>query len=152
MEEKQDIRWHQRFNSFQQALGRLKEIVNNRVMKSLSELEEEGLIQRFEYTFELSWKMLQDLLKDRGYTEIKGPNLTLQQAFKDGYIIDHDGWRDMKRGRETTSHTYNEGSAAEIVKNIYEKYTHLLVELEKMMIKIQLKENNQQCLDLQITP
>jgi len=141
MEEKQDIRWHQRFNSFQQALGRLKETVNQRKPETLSELEKEGLIQRFEYTFELSWKMLQDLLKDRGYTDIKGPNPTLQQAFKDGYITDHDGWRNMKRGRETTSHTYNEGSATKIAGHIYAEYVKLLVELENTMLKIKTEEN-----------
>ena len=137
MDEKQDIRWQQRFNSFQQALNRLKEVVNQCEMESLSELEKEGLIQRFEYTFELSWKMLQDVLKYRGYSDIAGPNMTLQQAFKDGYITDHDGWRSMKKGRETTSHTYNEGSAIEIVKNIYEEYIKLLIELENKMVEIQ---------------
>ena len=140
MEQKQDIRWLQRLNSFRQALGRLKEIVNEYEPESLSELEKEGLIQRFEYTFELSWKMLQDLLKERGYTDIKGPNPTLQQSFKDGYIADHDGWRNMKRGRETTSHTYNEGSATEIVKNIYAEYANLLIELEDTMLKIKAME------------
>ena len=142
MEEKQDIRWLQRLNSFQQALSRLKEIVNQYKPENLSELEKEGLIQRFEYTFELSWKMLQDLLRYKGYTDIAGPNMTLQQAFKDGYITDHDGWRNMKRGRETTSHTYNEGSATEIVKNIYAEYAKLLIELENTMLKIRKEENN----------
>jgi nucleotidyltransferase substrate binding protein (TIGR01987 family) len=142
MDENQDIRWQQRFNSFQQALGRLKEIVNLYKPESLSELEKEGLIQRFEYTFELSWKMLQDVLKYRGYTDIAGPNMTLQQAFKDGYITDHDGWRNMKRGRETTSHTYNEGSATQIVKDIYNEYAKLLIELENTMLKIKTEENN----------
>jgi len=142
MDEKQDIRWLQRFNSFQLALGKLKEVVNHYKPEALSELEKEGLIQRFEYTYELSWKMLQDLLRYRGYTDIKGPTPTLQQAFKDDYITDHDGWRTMKRGREATSHTYNKADAAKIVEDIYEKYAKLLIELENTMLKIQEEENN----------
>jgi len=142
MEAKQDIRWLQRFNSFQLALGKLKEVVNQYKPENLSELEKEGLIQRFEYTYELSWKMLQDLLKHRGYTDFAGPNMTLQLAFKDNYITDHDGWRNMKRGREATSHTYNKADAAKIVEDIYREYAKLLIELENKMLKIRKKEND----------
>lgn len=135
MTNQEDIRWQQRFNSFQKALNRLKEVVDKTDRDSLSELEKEGVIQRFEYTFELSWKTLQDLLFHKGYSDVKGPNPVLAQSFKDGYITDHDGWRTMKKGRETTSHTYNEGDAANVVSNIYDKYVPLLKELEKRLIQ-----------------
>ena len=63
----QDIRWLQRYDSFHRANKRIQEITeSDKKVDDLSELEMEGLIQRFEYTFELGWKVLQDLLKYKG--------------------------------------------------------------------------------------
>ena len=106
---------------------------------SLSELEMEGLIQRFEYTFELGWKVLQDLLKYKGYEFVQGPNGTLQKAFEDNMITDHDGWRRMAKARVTTSHTYNEGDAIEIVRKIYEEYSLLLKQLDSRLNEEKLR-------------
>ena len=92
----QDIRWLQRYDSFHRANKRILDITeSDKTPDSLSELEMEGLIQRFEYTFELGWKVLQDLLKYKGYEFVQGPNGTLQKAFEDNMITDHDGWRRM---------------------------------------------------------
>ena len=99
----------------------------------------ESLIQRFEYTFELGWKVLQDLLKYKGYEFVQGPNGTLQKAFEDGLIADHDGWRRMAKARVTTSHTYNEGDAIEIVRNIYDEYSHLLQRLDDKLNEEKLR-------------
>ena len=99
------------------------------VWLQLTELEMEGLIQRFEYTFELAWKVLQDLLKYKGYEFVQGPNGTLQKAFEDNMITDHDGWRRMAKARIATSHTYNDGKASEIVEKIYTEYSILLKQL-----------------------
>lgn len=132
----QDIRWLQRYDSFHRANKRILDITESRItVEKLSELEMEGLIQRFEYTFELAWKVLQDLLKYKGYEFVQGPNGTLQQAFEDGLISDHDGWRRMAKARVTTSHTYNEGDAMQIAQKIYEEYYILLKQLD-----IKLKE------------
>jgi hypothetical protein len=84
-----DIRWLQRFSNLKKAFLRLKEAVDT---ENLSELEREGLIQRFEYTYELAWKTLQDLLEAKGYLDIKGPTPVFQQAFQDGYITDGEAW------------------------------------------------------------
>jgi hypothetical protein len=51
-------------------------------------MEQQGLIKAFEYTFELSWKTLQDLLKHKGYRDILGPRPVIEQSFQDGYIND----------------------------------------------------------------
>lgn len=132
----QDIRWLQRYDSFHRANKRILDITESGItVEKLSELEMEGLIQRFEYTFELAWKVLQDLLKYKGYEFVQGPNGTLQQAFEDGLISDHDGWRRMAKARVTTSHTYNEGDAMQIAQKIYEEYYILLMQLD-----IKLKE------------
>ena len=143
MESLEDIRWQQRFDSYQKALKKIVEVVDSHSdFNELSDLEKEGLIQRFEYTFELSWKTLQDLLKYKGYIDIKGPNMVLQKSLEDGYIQDHDGWRAMKKARETTSHTYNEGDAGEIVANIFGKYAPLFKDLESVLLKECQKQSN----------
>lgn len=95
-----DIRWQQRYNNFRKALAKLSEVLKKMQTEPLSELEKEGMIQRFEYTFELAWKTLQEFLKEKGYIEIAGPNATLTQALTDGYISDAEGWRKMKKSRE----------------------------------------------------
>ena len=136
----QDIRWLQRYDSFHRANKRILDITeSDKTPDSLSELEMEGLIQRFEYTFELGWKVLQDLLKYKGYEFVQGPNGTLQKAFEDNMITDHDGWRRMAKARVTTSHTYNEGDAIEIVRKIYEEYSLLLKQLDSKLNEEKLR-------------
>ena len=104
----QDIRWLQRYDSYCKACKRgLLVTESERKPYELTELEMEGLVQRFEYTFELAWKVLQDLLKYKGYEFVQGPNGTLQKAFEDNMITDHDGWRRMAKARIATSHTYS---------------------------------------------
>lgn len=127
----QDIRWIQRYNNYHRACGRILSVTESGIKPGdLSELEMEGLIQRFEYTFELAWKVLQDLLKYKGYEFMQGPNGTLKKAFEDGMISDHDGWRRMAAARVTTSHTYNEGEAEEVVKLIFDAFSPLLKDLD----------------------
>ena len=125
-----DVRWIQRFNNYKKALLKLSSVVERDDLDELSELETEGFIQRFEYTFELAWKTLQDLLHYKGYTDIAGPNPVLAQALQDGYIVDADQWRSMKKSRELTSHTYNSDTAEEIADNIIGSYYKLLKNLE----------------------
>ena len=134
----QDIRWLQRYDSFHRANKRILDITeSDKTPDSLSEME--GLIQRFEYTFALGWKVLQDLLKYKGYEFVQGPNGTLQKAFEDNMITDHDGWRRMAKARVTTSHTYNEGDAIEIVRKIYEEYSLLLKQLDSRLNEEKLR-------------
>lgn len=124
----EDIRWEQRFMNYKKALARLQAVQANE-LPSLSELEKEGLIQRFEYTYELAWKTLQEFLRYKGYIDFAGPNATLSLALQDGYITDADGWRKMKKSRELMSHTYDEGQADQIVSDIAGTFVHLLEQL-----------------------
>ena len=136
----QDIRWLQRYDSYCKACKRVLLVTESeRKPYELTELEMEGLVQRFEYTFELGWKVLQDLLKYKGYEFVQGPNGTLQKAFEDNMITDHDGWRRMAKARVTTSHTYNEGDAIEIVRKIYEEYSLLLKQLDSRLNEEKLR-------------
>ena len=94
MESKDDIRWIQRYDNYHKACQRVMEVTSgDKSVEDLTDLEREGLVQRFEYTFELAWKVLQDLMIYRGYDFVRGPNGTLQQALEDGLITNHDGWR-----------------------------------------------------------
>ena len=91
------------------------------------------MIQWFEYTFELAWKTLQDLLRHKGYLDISGPNPVLDQAFLDGYLNDAEGWKAMKKSRELTSHTYNSETAGDIADSIRYSYYRLLSDLARRL-------------------
>jgi nucleotidyltransferase substrate binding protein (TIGR01987 family) len=128
--EQKDIRWIQRFSNFKKALAKLSEAA---AIQKRSELEQEGLIQRFEYTYELAWKTLQDLLHDIGYNDIAGPTPVLTQALEDGYIKDRKGWQKMKKSRELTSHTYDSETAEEIAEDIIDTYIFLFNDLKERL-------------------
>jgi nucleotidyltransferase substrate binding protein (TIGR01987 family) len=124
--EAEDIRWQQRFSNLRKAFGQLERFVSE---KDLNEMEKQGLIKAFEYTFELAWKTMQDLFKDKGYTGIVGPRPVIEQAFQDGYIADGKGWMNMQISRNLTSHTYDEATANEIIASIRSSYVSLIREL-----------------------
>ena len=145
MEQKQDIRWIQRYANFHRACGRLLEVTEaDRFVDDLSELELEGLVQRFEYTFELAWKVLQDLLLYKGYEFMLGPNGTLKQAFEDGLITNHDNWRKMAKSRNTLSHIYDEEEVMPIVRLIYSDYATLLKQLDETLMSLSENQDYQQ--------
>jgi len=122
----QDIRWQQRFTNLNKAFTQLEKAVE---LGSYSDLEREGLIQRFEYTYELAWKTLQDFLEYIGYVDVKGPRPVIEQAFKNGIIEDGNGWMAMKKSRELTSHTYDEDTAKAIAAAILNRYYPLFKSL-----------------------
>lgn len=128
-----DIRWEQRFLNFNKAFSKLNEAIQLSTSESLSELEVEGLIQRFEYTYELAWKTLQDLIKKKGFIGISGPGAVLNQAFELGLIDNPEGWRRLKKSRELTSHTYDSGTAKEIYNDIKSEYVFLFEYLQKKL-------------------
>ena len=128
--DKKDVRWKQRFGNFKKALGRFEEAVK---ANSQDRLAQEGLIQRFEYTFELAWKCLQDLLQERGLEEIRGPKPVLQQAFQDGLVQDGVLWMEMLRARNETSHLYDEKTFLEIYNQSQNTFLKPLQDLEKKL-------------------
>ncbi|NVO12335.1 MAG: nucleotidyltransferase substrate binding protein [Bacteroidales bacterium] len=134
MEENKDIRWQQRFSNFNKAFKQLHRFVMH---QELNEMESQGLIKAFDYTYELGWKTLQDLLKEKGYINIIGPKPVIEQSYQNGYIKDGKGWMRMHKSRNLTSHTYDEETAAEIVGSIRNEYfillQHLQIRLEEEM-------------------
>lgn len=127
-----ETRWRQRYANFQKALLQLDKAVDQ---KKYSDLEREGLIQRFEYTIELAWKTLQDLLGAKGYEDVKGPKPVIRQAFTDGYILDGEAWLEMWDNRILATHTYDEDTALEIAGKIKNTYYFLLDDLDKHLAK-----------------
>ena len=124
---KNDIRWEQRFSNYQKALNQLKKFIDK---GELSELEEQGLIKAFEYTYELAWNTIKDFLEFRGQTDIYGSRDATRKAFQLGIIEDGESWMDMLKSRNTTSHTYNEEVAEEICQAVFETYFSLFMQLK----------------------
>ena len=123
----EDIRSKQRFENFKKALKQYE----SAAIPNLSQLETEGLIQRFEYTFELAWKCLQDLLGERGYQEIRGPKPVIEQSFKDGLIQDGVVWFEMLKARNETTHIYDEATLKEIAKKVMSPFLKALQDFQK---------------------
>lgn len=140
MNEEKDIRWIQRFRNFRSALYRLGKAVEI-VTKQISEDEEvddllkEGLIQRFEYTHELAWKVMKDYAEYQGYTEIRGSRDAFRKAFDMGLVTDKS-WMDSIIDRNLTSHNYDEDTAEDICENIVDVYYPLFVKFEKVMLPL----------------
>jgi nucleotidyltransferase substrate binding protein (TIGR01987 family) len=135
-----DIRWEQRFENYKKALGKLGEAVQLDAVRALSELERQGIIQAFEYTHELAWKVMQDFFIYQGNTEIRGSRDATRQAFSANLITDGDNWMEMIKNRNLTSHTYNEEISEEIYKNIISKFYPLFIAFQETMEKIKTKE------------
>ncbi|MGB4774690.1 MAG: nucleotidyltransferase substrate binding protein [Daejeonella sp.] len=128
-----DIRWKQRFNNFSKALSQLQRFIDK---GNLNELEEQGLIQAFEYNFELSWNLIKDYYEYQGITEIQGSRDAFRLAFNRGLIKDGENWMEMINSRIKTSHTYNEDTASEIADAVLNTYFNLFTELHKTMEKM----------------
>lgn len=124
-----DVRWRQRFQHFASALGLLQQATDLAATRGLSELEQEGLIQRFEYTYELAWKVLKDFLQDAGYVELKGARDVTRQAFRIGFLADEQVWIDMVNARNLTSHTYDQETVAGIAEAILLRFAPAFVDL-----------------------
>ena len=101
-------RWEQRLDNFERALTLLKSALSEKSLANMSDLEKEGVIQRFEYTFELAWKTVKDFLLYQGVVlDQTTPRSVIKQAFSDGVIKEGQIWIDMLDNRNLMSHTYN---------------------------------------------
>lgn len=136
--EKKDIRWVQRFSNYRKALlqlGKAVAIVSAQKSRGdADKLMEEGLIQRYEYTHELAWKVMKDYAEYQGLTDIIGSRDAIRQTLQAGLISD-ERWMDSIRDRNLTSHNYDDDTAVAIVTNIINVYYPLFVDYEKVMLK-----------------
>ena len=130
----QDIRWLQRFQNYQKALAQLTQAVDLSRQRALSKLEQQGLIQGFEYTHELAWNTLKDFLETRGAAEIFGSRDTTRAAFAAGLIDQGEVWMQMIQSRNQSTHTYNEEMMTQIVTAVIQTY---MAEFTKLQSKFE---------------
>lgn len=128
-----DIRWQQRFDNFGRALQQLTLGVELAATRPLSDLEKQGLIQGFEYTHELAWKVLKDYLEYEGVHGIVGSRGAVREAFRRGLIADGEAWMDMIDKRNLTSHTYNLDTANALIGDIIDTYHACFMALKNEM-------------------
>jgi len=119
-------RLYEKLNDYKRATSRLSEATK---IQLDSDIVYDGVIQRFEFTFELSWKLMKMFLEYTGITEIKSPRATIREAFAYGLIEDGDQWIDMMVDRTKTSHLYDESEAKLIYEKIKGSYSQLLANL-----------------------
>ena len=122
MNHSQDIRWKQRFDNYTKAYQELSEAIVLVHSRNLSKLEKQGLIQGFEYTHELAWKVLKDYLEEQGHVGLMGSKDTTREAFKRGLIQNGEVWMEMIESRNLTSHTYNQNLADKEFESIVNKF------------------------------
>lgn len=120
-----DIRWEQRLANYERALAQLVDAVELAHARPLSDLERQGLIQAFEFTHELAWNVMKDYFAYQGNSALTGSRDAVREAFSKGLIEDGEGWMEMIRSRNQTSHTYNEKVAEEIAGRIVSLYAGL---------------------------
>jgi len=129
-----DIRWLQRLANYRKALAQLQKFVEK---EELSELEEQGLIKAFEYTYELAWHTLKDFLEYQDHTEIYGYRDAIRKAHELDLISPGETWMDMLESRNRTSHSYNEEVAQQISQAVRHDYYPLFHELERTLGRLE---------------
>lgn len=132
----EDIRWKQRFENYQKALQTLTEAVALSEQRPLSKLEQQGLIQGFEFTHELAWNVLKDYLEEQGFTGIVGSKNATRLAFNNELITDGETWMDMIKARNLTSHTYNIELAESITRDIIKQFYAAFCVMDKQFSKL----------------
>lgn len=121
-------RFDERKVDYKNALTRLKEALH----EEPSEIVIDGILHRFEFTFELSWKCIKDYLEYMGISEkIGSPRENIQLAYKHGIISDGDLWIEMMLARNSLSHLYDEQQSRQVYNDIKSKYINAFEELEE---------------------
>jgi nucleotidyltransferase substrate binding protein (TIGR01987 family) len=134
-----DVRWKQRFQNFRRAFALLQEAMEEGPDR-LSDLEKEGVIQRFEFSFELAWKCMKDFLEAGGLTlSPVTPKQVLKEAFAAKIIEDGHVWIEMLDQRNRASHTYDEVILNEIVTKIGAHYLTPMAALQEFLLKQEIQ-------------
>jgi len=129
----EDIRWQQRLQNYLKALARLQFAVELSLERPLSDLEQQGLIQAFEFTHQLAWKVMKDYFVYQGNADITGSRDAVREAFAVQLVEDGQGWMDMIKSRIHSSHTYNQDTADAVTADIVSRYLNLFVAFARRM-------------------
>lgn len=132
MSNSDQVRWQQRFDNFSKALSKLSSACQQ---DEYTELERAGLIQMFEFAFELAWKTLKDLLFYEGF-DVGTPRETIRKSYVAGYLNEEDTetFLEALNKRNLLSHTYREEVAEEAVNLIKQHYHPLLKHLHSNLM------------------
>ena len=122
-----DIRWKQRFENYEKAVEKLEEGMRF-FEKEPQDIVKEGVIQRFEFSHELAWKLMKDFLTYEGIIGIMGSRTATREAFNKGIITNGQGWMNMLESRNLTVHTYNKEILTDEFEKIIQVYYPLLKE------------------------
>ena len=137
----EDVRWIQRFDNFKRSLKQLDRAMTLIAERELTELEQQGVIQAFEYNYELAWNVLKDFYEHQGEQGIQGSRDAIKTAFRRGMIVNGDTWMKMIKSRSLTSHTYNEDVTKEILQDIVHEYYAEFTALKTTLVDY-LKNND----------
>jgi nucleotidyltransferase substrate binding protein (TIGR01987 family) len=129
-----DIRWQQRLAHYQRALSQLQDAVALQAQRPLSALEQQGLIQAFEFTHELAWCVMKDFFVHQGRSDIAGSRDATRAAFAVQLIEDGEGWMEMITSRNQSSHTYNRATADTLAQRIVGRYADLFAAFAARML------------------
>ena len=136
----QDVRWRQRYQNFDRAFILLRSALEEKTLDEFSELEQEGLIQRFEYTYELAWKTLKDYLEESGIViSPVTPRNVIKQAFSARIIDDGQVWIDMMLHRNLLSHTYDYTKFREVLEAVVTRYLTAIGDLHEWLLEKRLE-------------
>ncbi len=141
----QDIRWKQRFNNYTKALQNLSEAKALSETRPLSKLEQQGLIQSFEFTHELAWNVLKDYLEEKGIVGLVGSKDATREAFKNGLLDQGEDWMNMITARNQTSHTYNTAVAEKIVRDILDNFYPAFASMAKKFTVLYEQQDDKLC-------
>lgn len=131
-----DVRWKQRLNNYLKAFLTLTEAVQLAQVRPLSRLEQQGLIQGFEFTHELAWNVLKDYLENKGISGLIGSKDATRSAFKNGLIGHGEDWMKMIEARNLSSHTYNLDTAQEIADDIIGRFYPAFEEMAETLTRL----------------
>jgi nucleotidyltransferase substrate binding protein (TIGR01987 family) len=127
-----DVRWKQRFQNFERAFTFFSKSCK---LEAYDELQGAGLVQSFEFTFELCWKTLKDYLQNQGL-EVSFPREVIKEAFSAKLIEDGVLWIEMLDKRNELTHTYNQEQAKKAVDTIRSKYLPPIEQVYQVMRKL----------------
>ncbi len=129
-EKEEKPRWQYRYDNFQRAVVLLREALETLEAGKMSQLEREGMIQRFEFCWELAWKTLKDYLDDQGIVlPTATPRSVIRAAHMAGILTDGDAWMAALDARNKMSHTYNFKVFEQVVVEIQTRYMQLIENL-----------------------
>lgn len=130
-------RWMERLAVFGNALERLTVVVDLSRHRVLDEFERDSLIKRFEFTYEMGWKLMMSFEKENGVTGMLGSKDVIRHAVALGLIENGEAWMDMIDARNQTSHVYDEDTAVDIADSIIYTFHPLLLALQEKMKHIE---------------